>query len=143
MIQKVMPKISTIQPVRMQLKSVNSKLKNLAGSSMSGWNVPKFESTKMVIPGGLDFKEKAYFLLTGKMPKSVMERWVPNSNDYIPNTGDQIVTANISGRYVGGIIDTPQDYLFNENGDHAIGDINDNDDISFDLDDDADFDILG
>lgn len=33
---------------------------------MSGWNTPKFEPTKMVIPGGLDFKEKAYFYWRGK-----------------------------------------------------------------------------
>lgn len=143
MIQKVMPKINTIQPVRKQLKLVNSELRNLAGSSMSGWNTPKFEPTKMVIPGGLDFKEKAYFLLTGKMPKSVMERWVPNSEDYIPEAGDQIVTANISGRYVNGIVDAPQEYLFNENGESVISDISDTGETSFDLDDGDDFDILG
>ena len=33
MIQKVMPKINTIQPVRKQLKLINSELRNLAGSS--------------------------------------------------------------------------------------------------------------
>lgn len=143
MIQKVMPKINTMQTVRSQLKSVNSKLKNLAGSSMSGWNNPKFESTKMVIPGGLDFKEKAYFLLTGKMPQSVMDRWVPNNNNYIPGVGDQIVTARISGKYVSEITDAPHDYLFSENGDRVISDISDDYDSSFDLSDDGDFDILG
>ena len=135
MIQKVMPRISAVKPVRSTLKPVNSRLKALAGSSMSGWNTPKFEPTEMVIPGGMDFKEKAYLLLTGKMPKSVLERWVPNSSDYIAGTGDQIVTADISGRYVGNLLDSPHDYLISQDSNNIIDDIGHDGDGSFDIGD--------
>ena len=133
MIQKVMPRISAVNPIRSALKPNNSGLKILAGSSMSGWNTPKFKPTEMVIPGGLDFKEKAYYLLTGKMPKSVLERWVPNSSDYIAGTGDQIVTADISGRYVGNLLDSPHDYLLGQDNNNLINDISHDGDGSFDF----------
>ena len=133
MIQKVMPRISAVKPTRSALKPNNSGLKILAGSSMSGWNTPKFEPTEMVIPGGLDFKEKAYYLLTGKMPKSVLERWVPNSSDYIAGTGDQIVTADISGRYVGNLLDSPHDYLLGQDSNNLINDISHDGESSFDF----------
>ena len=62
----------------------------------------------MVISGGLDLKEKAYFLLRGKLPESVYKRWVPQNNSYIPGEGDQVVTVDIGdGRYVGNIIEAP------------------------------------
>lgn len=138
MIQKVMPKINTIRPNRIHLKSSNSHLKNLAGSSMSGWNTPKFEPVEKIIPGGLDFKEKAYFLLTGKMPKSVLERWLPKNSDYVPGVDDQVVTVNVSGKYVGGIVEGPHDYLFEEGADNVVVDLDDNSGPSFDIDDDGD-----
>lgn len=132
MIQKIMPKISTIQTVRSKLKPANSKLKILAGSGMSGGYPPNYKPTEMIIPGGLDFKEKAYFLLTGKMPQSVMNRWVPNNGENILNDGDQLITANISGRYVGGIVDTPHDYSQDSS---LIDDISNDYDCSLDLTD--------
>ena len=138
-----MPRISALRLSRMQLKPINSKLKNLAGSSMSGFNTPKYEAAERIIPGGLDFKEKAYYLLTGKMPQSVLDRWVPNNSDYIAGVDDQIVTVDISGRYVGGIIEGPHDFLLGDGevGNNLLDDISDGTDTPFDLDDD--FDILG
>lgn len=106
MIQKILPRITT----RSILQKGNNNLKNLAGSSMSGWHGPHFEPTEMIIPGGLDFKEKAYFLLKGKLPKSVYERWFPNNDSYVGNEGDQIVTINKAGNYIGSIVENPHDY---------------------------------
>ena len=112
MIQKILPRITTRSILQ---KGNNSKLMNLAGSSMSGWHGPHFEPTEMIIPGGLNFKEKAYFLLKGKLPKSVYERWFPNDDNYIGNEGDQIVTINKAGNYVGSIVESPHDYTITSN----------------------------
>lgn len=110
MIQKVLPRI-TNQPIRSILKHNTSGLKCLAGSSMSGWHGPSFQPVEMIIPGGLDFKEKAFFLLKGKLPKSVYERWMPNDGENVVGTGDQLVTIQKSGQYVGDIIENPHDYI--------------------------------
>lgn len=109
MIQKISPAIRVIKkPVRSLLKDTTGKLKALPGSSMSGFNPPRFYETEMIIPGGLDFKEKAYYLLTGKMPKSVYERWIVNDGTHAVNTSDQLITVErtYSGA-VGDIIEPP------------------------------------
>ena len=97
-------------PTRSTLQKTNSNLRLLAGSSMSNWSGPRFEPTEMVIPGGLDLKEKFYYALKGKFPKSVLERWIPSSK-YTPQEGDQVVTANISSRYIEDILDEPHDFI--------------------------------
>ena len=66
------------------------------------------------------------------MPQSVMNRWVPNNGENILNDGDQLITANISGRYVGGIVDTPHDYSQDSS---LIDDISNDYDFSLDLTD--------
>lgn len=100
-------KITTISsklPNRVNLqKKSNLTLQNLHGSSMSGGNGPVY-SVDMIIPEGLTFKEKAYYLLTGELSKSVKERWVEFSDKYAPRKGDQIVKVND-----GGIIEAPHD----------------------------------
>lgn len=97
------------QPIRANLqKTAIAGLAVLAGSSMSGWNTPEFVATQKVIPGGLDLREKAYFLLKGKMPQSVIKRWETLTNDYTPKEGDQVVTVNIGdGIYIGKILEAP------------------------------------
>lgn len=72
---------STTSTVRSSLQK-SSLLKNLD----SGGHWEDF-SHKMIIPGGMTFKEKAYFNLTGNYPKSVMERWY--------EAGSETVKANI------------------------------------------------
>jgi len=113
MIQKIMPKIGTHAHLNRQILKTGSLvaisgLAVLAGSSMSNWSEPHFEPTEMVIPGGLNLREKAYYLLKGKMPPSVYERWFPKANNYTPHEGDQTVTVNIADRYVGDIVKGPE-----------------------------------
>lgn len=108
MIQKISPTIKT--PVRSSLKNFSSKLKVLSGSSMSGWNPPRFYDKEMVIPDGLTFSEKAYYLLKGKLPKSVYERWFPNDGTHALNPGDQLVTVQRTyDGAVGSIVEPPHD----------------------------------
>lgn len=112
MINKIMPRITTntICNRKILKTGTTATLLVLAGSSMSNWSGPRFVPTDMIIPGGLDFKEKAYFLLKGKLPKSVYERWVPVNNNYHIGENDQIVKINIAeGRYIGNIIENPHD----------------------------------
>ena len=111
MIQKIMPKLATQKlPNRALLqRSSIAGLALLAGSSMSGWHGPNLEPTEMVIPGGLGKAEKAYFLLKGKLPRSVYERWIPNDSNYVPQNGDQVVIVNMGGGYVGKIVQAPHD----------------------------------
>ncbi len=136
MIQRIMPKISTPVVNRSMLKNSSSKLKNLAGSSMQGGNPMHFEPVEMIIPGGLSYKEKAYFFIKGHMPKSVMERWVPNDGNHIAGDGDQLVTANMSGPYVNGILDNPHDFISGHDSDHSlIDDISNDTSHSFGLGD--------
>ena len=128
MINKILPKINSSALLqRSKLKCNNSKLKNLAGSSLSGWNTPNFQPAEMIIPGGLDFKEKAYFALKGKLPKSVLERWVPMDGNVL-HSDDQVVTVNIADNYVGSIIDSPHSVsvdsnLIDDPSDSGISDI--------------------
>ena len=82
-------------------------LMTLAGAGMTSFSSPKLEPTDMLIPGGLTLKEKAYFVLKGKLPKCVYERWVPYSKDAITNAGDQVVTINKGDGYIGSIISPP------------------------------------
>lgn len=118
MIAKIAPRLTSIakQPVRANLqKTTVAGLAVLAGSSMSGANTPYFEPTDMIIPGGLNLREKAYYIITKEMPKSVVNRWFPQTDDYIVGQNDQIVTANIGdGRYVGSIITGPRNALGGE-----------------------------
>ena len=109
MIQKISPAISiTKVSARSILKSTDSKLKYLAGSSRSGYNPPTFHEVEMVIPGGLDFKEKAYYLLKGKLPNSVYERWFPNDGEHIVDSADQLVTVERTYRgLIGNIVEAP------------------------------------
>ena len=96
MITKVMPKLSPIvkQPIRANLQKASTVgLLFLAGSSMSGLGVDH-STIDYIIPGGLDFKEKAYFLLKGKMPPSVKERWFASNSDYVPQKSDQVVSVH-------------------------------------------------
>ena len=79
----------------------------LAGAGMSSFNTPNLEPTDMLIPGGLTIKEKAYYVLKGKLPKCVYERWVPYSKDSITQAGDQVVTINKGDGYIGSIITPP------------------------------------
>lgn len=125
MIGKITPRVVTqTQPIRANLKKSLATagaagLAVLAGSSMSNMgNGPKLEPHEMVIPGGLEWQEHAYYCLTGKLPGSVYERWYARGNDYIAKDDDQIVTVNIGGRYVGDIVERPRDaerVLENEN----------------------------
>lgn len=133
MIQKILPTINSnkFEFSRAILKGGKSKLKNLAGSSMSNWNTPKFEPTEMIIPGGLDFKEKAFYLLTKKFPKSVTERWFPKSSDSIANNCDEIVTVNIAdGKYIGNVLDEPHNYISDDSS-SIIDDITGTDSPNF------------
>lgn len=113
MIQKIMPKLDAIskKPIRSTLqKTALVGLGVLAGSSMSGWHGPHFTPTEMIIPGGLDLKEKAYYFLRGKLPESVYERWTSHGKGYEPQPGDDVVTVNIGdGRYVGEILEPPHE----------------------------------
>lgn len=111
MIQKISTLTNVVKPsVRSLLKNCNSKLKTLSGSSMSGWDPPIFHDTEMVIPGGLTFPEKAFYLLKGKLPKSVYERWFPNDGEHVINAGDQLVTVQRTYEgYVGHIVEPPHD----------------------------------
>lgn len=113
MITKVMPKLSPIvkQPIRANLqKAATVGLAVLAGSSMSGQGVDH-STIEYIIPGGLDFKEKAYLLLKGKMPPSVKERWFASNSDYIPQKSDQVVTVDTYNGSIGEPTELP----------HAIG----------------------
>ena len=107
MIQKIIPAANTANSViRKNLVQTTSKLKNLAGSSMSGWHPPMFKPTEMLIPGGLSTTEKASYFLTGKLPQSVMKRWV-HVEDAVPELGDQIVNVELADHYVGNILEAP------------------------------------
>ena len=114
MITKILPKI-----VNKPNKYIRNNIQRttsigcaiLAGSSMSGWNSPLFEPTEMIIPGGLTFKEKFYYTIKGRLPKSVYERWINSSENYIPKPDDQIVVINKDGNCIGSIIEPP----------HAVG----------------------
>lgn len=117
MIQKVMPKMISSKPiVRQNLqKTAAVGLALLAGSSMSNWSGPRFVDTNMIIPNGLTFKEKAYYLMTGKMPKSVHERWFEKTDDYMPHDGDQELTVGIAdGQYIGNVSVGPHDVTTGE-----------------------------
>ena len=113
MITKITSKIAPIvkQPVRANLqKTAAVGLAVLAGSSMSGWHGPTSITVERIIPGGLDFKEKAYFLLKGKLPPSVYERWQSSNSDYIPQEGDQVVTVKMYGEnYSDEIVEAPHE----------------------------------
>ncbi len=113
MITKITPRLTSIakQPVRANLqKTAVAGLAVLAGCSMSGSDVPYYKATDMIIPGGLSFKERAYYILTKELPKSVHERWFPQTDDYIAGQNDQVVTADIgNGRYNGRILKGPRD----------------------------------
>lgn len=113
MIQKVMPKLTVNRvPKRALLQTASGLgLMSLAGSSMSGANPPIIcmKPTEMIIPEGLNFKEKAYYLLTNKLPKSVYKRWKPKTDEYVPKDGDQVVKINMDERLVGDIIEPPHD----------------------------------
>lgn len=119
MITKITSKLTPVvkQPVRANLqKAASVGLAVLAGSSMSGWHGPRYTTVEKIIPGGLDLKEKAYFLIKGKLPPSVYERWHTKGSDYIPQEGDQVVSVNMydgeyARQYVGEIVEAP----------HAIG----------------------
>lgn len=109
MIQKVSA-VSVIAktPVRSNLKNV-SGLRVLAGSSMSGWHGPHFVETDMIVPGGLNFAEKAYYLLTKKMPDSVIDRWFADNDSYTPVEGDEVVKMSIGdGIYIGQVLEGPR-----------------------------------
>lgn len=125
MITKIMPGLNNItkHPVRANLqKTTTLGLALLAGSSMSGWHGPHFEPTEMVIPGGLNFQEKAYYLLKGKLPQSVFERWTPKTDNYVSAQGDQVVTVNIGdGQYIGNIVEAPHDIGTVASTDNFIG----------------------
>ena len=85
-------KIVSVQRNNLQRKSL---LKNLNGGGHWG----DF-SHKMIIPGGMNFKEKAYYNLTGNYPKSVTERWHEAGTPGIKvNADDEIVQigSHISG----------------------------------------------
>ena len=117
MITKITSKIAPIvkQPVRANLqKAATVGLSVLAGSSLSGWHGPSYSTVEKIIPGGLDLKEKAYFLIKGKLPPSVYERWYTKSSDYIPQEGDQVVSVNMYdgeyvGQYVGEVVEAPHE----------------------------------
>lgn len=113
MITKITSKLTPIvkQPIRANLQKASAAgLLLLAGSSMSGWHGPSCTPKEMVIPGGLDLKEKAYYLLKGKLPPSVYDRWFANKSDYVPQEGDQVVTVNMyDGRYIGEIVERPHE----------------------------------
>ncbi len=124
MITKINPYLTTIRrPLRANLQKTSVLgLGVLAGSSMSGLHGPNFEPTEMIIPGGLDFKEQAYYLLKGKLPKSVVERWFPQSDNYTPAPEDQVVTVNIgNNQYIGDIVEAPHEIGTSAVNDPTIG----------------------
>lgn len=85
-------KIVSVQRNNLQRKSL---LKNLNGGGHWG----DF-SHKMIIPGGMNFKEKAYYNLTGNYPKSVTERWHEAGTPGMKvNADDEIVQI---GSHIGG-----------------------------------------
>lgn len=124
MITKINSGIATIakRPIRANLQKASAiGLGILAGSSMSGWHGPHFEPTEMIIPDGLTFPEKAYYLLKGKLPHSVYERWFPQTDDYVPSQGDQVVTVDIvEGQYIGEIVKAPHKVKTFTNNDSTI-----------------------
>ena len=144
MIQKVMSKsIIPKQSFRIALQESSRKLKNLAGSSL-GEYTPNWVKTDMIIPGGLSYPEKFYYLLKGKLPPSVYERWQCLTDDFIPQPGDQVVTVNISGPYVGNLLNEPHDYIPGEQVNFKSNtqlDINDGDYTDL-LNNDSDTNIL-
>ena len=113
----------TKRPIRAYLQKTSILgLGVLAGSSMSGWHGPHFEPTEMVIPNGLTFQEKAYYLLKGKLPNSVYERWFARTDEYVASHNDQLVTINIGdGKYLGDIVEAPHDVGTTVVNDDAIG----------------------
>ena len=114
MITKVSPKIiKQNMPIRQNLKKASGigavGLAILAGSSMSNMSSgPELYPTEMVIPGGLKIHEYGYYLLTHRLPASVYERWIYRPDNYIPEQGDQVVTINRNGRYIGSIVEGPR-----------------------------------
>ena len=95
MIQKINTGISVVKsPIRKNLTKIGSNLKNLNGSSMSGGLPPHIYEVTMIIPGGLTLKEKAYYILSGKIPSSVYKRWYQQTENVLPKEGDQVVTMD-------------------------------------------------
>lgn len=107
---KVLATRNLYQPIRQTLTQKTSSIKRLFGASMSNWSGPSLLPTEMVIPGGLSKKEKMYFLLKGKLPKSVYERWVPHTEDYCCQEGDQLVTVAKDDTYIGSILEKPHNF---------------------------------
>lgn len=68
----------------------------------------------MVVPGGIDFKEKAYFYLTGgKLPKSLTSRWQDVSQEGIQvHPNDDVVNfSHLSYTDTGDAVQTGSEYL--------------------------------
>lgn len=123
MIQRIMPAVKGVaRPIRSTLKETSLNLKVLAGSSMSGWHGPSFTPTDMIIPGGLTYPEKAYYLLRGKLPSSVYDRWVHRSADYVPQDGDEVVTINRADNYIGSIVEGPRNLITGESISETVPD---------------------
>lgn len=107
--------ISQFEPItktlRFNLQQKSSNLKVLSGSSIHEQSLYISHPNDMVIPGGMDIKEKFYFNVTGKYPESVTERWVEVNENSIVNQGDQIVKIDktIDGHTIG--ISKPHDAL--------------------------------
>ncbi len=84
MIHKIIPQSKINIPIIKKSLQKQSSLINVNGGS-----IPNIITT-MIIPGGITKKESFVYQLTGKMPKSVKDRWYEaGSNNRIPQEGDQ------------------------------------------------------
>ena len=95
--------IKNVQPILKPIRAnLNQKVNNLKPLAVHPYpEYVAFEKANMIIPGGLDLKEKFYYKMTGKLPKSVQERWVEANGNVKISEGDQMVTVdkNIHGDY--------------------------------------------
>ena len=112
MVQKIMPKIVNQRTInRSNLKAATGGvLAVLAGSSMSGGNILPAITKDMIIPGGLSYKEKAYYLLTGEFSKSVKDRLEDFGEGYSIKEGDQIVNLTVRGEHIEFINSAPHGF---------------------------------
>lgn len=86
MIPKISIQAETHIPVIRKVLQRQSALTNLDGGSIR--NI----ITTMIIPGGMSRKEAFVYKLTGKFPKSVLDRWyVAGNGNRIIHEGDQEV----------------------------------------------------
>lgn len=149
MIQKIMPRINIVkQPVRAGLqKTAAAGLLLLAGSSMSGGYIRPSVTNDMVIPGGLNFLERSYYLLTGELPQSAQDRLEVFDDKYVPQEGDQVINLTMRGDHIeminsklhtldGEAIESVKDLGENVSGEDLIDTIENDVDTDITTDDD-------